>query len=539
MKTMKSSEYWRKRAEQVANNHFEMTDKYILGLQLEYLEAQTSIQKDIDVFYSRFAANNSITLDEARKLLNSGQLREFQMTLKEFTKKAKDNENGQWEKELNNVSFKVRVSRLQALQLQVRNHIEDLYSSQQKGTTGLLTNVYKDTYYRTIYEVAKGIGTVTSFAKIDDKALKTILNTPWLGENFSSRIWNNKEKLVMELQTNLTQAFIRGDSIEKTSGMIADRMGVSKRRATTLVNTESANIASRATMNGYAESGIVKQYEILATLDLRTSEICRSMDGKIFNVTERQIGVNAPPFHVNCRTTTIPYFDDAVDEKRIARDENEKSYYVDGNINYEQWKDKYVSSDIKQSSVKQAKKNDKKIDITDVAINKVPYVELPGFTSEQNTLLQNKHKELLEIARDKNDSNEVLNILTTEFDKEALTLGNETEVKPGENPEAVSLMRRAQENSVVWIHNHPKNSTFSYGDLFSFLQPQIKALTAVTNQGKVFSISKNNNFNYFGLYGMIKEILMSYGGKVNTENHDAIMKDILKEISNYGVNYIK
>jgi SPP1 gp7 family putative phage head morphogenesis protein len=338
---MKSSDYWKKRSEQIANTHFKKADDYILQLHLEYLEAQTSIQKDIEVFYSRFALNNTITLDEARRLLNSSQLSEFKMSLKEFTRKAKNNENGKWERELNNVSYKVRISRLQSLQIQIRNHIEQLYSSQQNDTTGLLTDIYKETYHRNVYEIFKGIGTGIDFAKIDDKTLKTVLNTPWLGENYSSRIWHNKEKLIMELQTNLTQSFIRGDSIEKTSKIIADRMGVSKRRATTLINTESANIASRATTDGYAASGVVDEYEILATLDLKTSDICRSMDGKVFKVSEREINVNAPPFHANCRTTTIPYFDDAVEEKRIARDSHQKSYYVDGNMTYEQWLKKY------------------------------------------------------------------------------------------------------------------------------------------------------------------------------------------------------
>ncbi|WMJ79547.1 minor capsid protein [Clostridium sp. MB40-C1] len=345
---MRSKDYWKKRSEVVASKQFKKADDYILSLHLEYLEALGGIQKDIEVFYARFATNNEITLAEARKLLNSNQLHEFKMDLKEFTRKAKDNKNKQWEKELNNVSYKVRVTRLQALQTQVRNQIENLYSSQLKNTTGLLKGVYEDTYYRNIFEVHKGLGIGVNFAKLDTNTVNKVITEQWHGENYSSRIWDNKDKLIMELQTNLAQSFIRGDSIDKTSKLIADRMNVARNRARTLVNTESSYITSKATFDSYSGSGVVKQYEILATLDLHTSRICREMDGRVFKVSEKEIGVNAPPFHPNCRTTIVPYFDDVIDEERIARDSNGKNYYVYGNMSYDQWYDKYVKGNPKE-----------------------------------------------------------------------------------------------------------------------------------------------------------------------------------------------
>ncbi|WP_243447972.1 minor capsid protein [Clostridium tetani] len=357
---MKSKDYWERRSEAIASKQFKKTDNYILGLQLEYQEALSSIQKDIEVFYARFSQNNEISLQEARRLLNSNELREFKMDLKEFTSKAKNNIDDKWEQELNNVSYKVRISRLQALQTQINNEIQLLYSKQQNDVTSLLNGIYEDTYYRNIYEVHKGLGIGVNFAKLDTNTIDKVIKEPWYGDNYSSRIWNNKEKLIMELQTNLTQAFIRGDSIDKTSKIIAERMNVAKNRARTLVNTESSYITSKATFDSYNKSGVIKQYEILATLDLRTSRICREMDGRIFKISEKEIGVNAPPFHPNCRTTIVPYFDDAIDEERIARDSDGKTYYVDGDMNYEQWYNKHVvnsgnSDIIKEKSVKEFK----------------------------------------------------------------------------------------------------------------------------------------------------------------------------------------
>ena len=88
----------------------------------------------------------------------------------------------------------------------------------------------------------------------------------------------------------------------------------------------------------------IEQYQILAILDDRTSDICQEMDGTIVPLNEKEVGINYPPFHPNCRTTTIPYFEpDEIDEKygsigiRLAKDKNDNYYEVSANITYKEW----------------------------------------------------------------------------------------------------------------------------------------------------------------------------------------------------------
>ncbi len=342
---MRNKDYWEKRSEQIASKQFKKTDEYVNSMIKEYEKAKISIERNIEVFYQRFAIENKVDMLEAKKLLGSRELSEFKMTLEEFTSKAKNNTNGIWEQELNNVSYKVRVSRLEALQTQIQHQVEILMSNQQKGMNRLLSDIYEDTYYRNIYEIQKGLGIGVNFAKLDTNAIEKAITQKWMEGNFSSRIWNNRTKLLTELQTTLVQSLIRGDSVDKTSRLLSDRMNVSRSRAAILVNTESAYITNKATIDSYKNSGVVKEYEILSTLDKHTSQICRSLDGKVFLVSEMQPGVNAPPFHPNCRTTTIAYFPDTIDENRIARDSDGNVYYVDGNMNYKEWYEKYVESD--------------------------------------------------------------------------------------------------------------------------------------------------------------------------------------------------
>ncbi|WP_080952904.1 minor capsid protein [Clostridium tetani] len=486
---MKSKDYWKKRSEQVARKQYKKVDKYINSMQLEYEIAKDSIQKDIESFYSRFAANNEITLDEARRLLNSNELREFKMDLKELTNKAKNNIDDKWEQELNNVSYKVRISRLQALQTQINNEIQLLYSKQQNDVTSLLNGIYEDTYYRNIYEVHKGLGIGVNFAKLDTNTIDKVIKEPWYGDNYSSRIWNNKDKLIMELQANLTQAFIRGDPIDKTSKIIAERMIVAKNRARTLVNTESSYITSKATFDSYNKSGVIKQYEILATLDLRTSRICREMDGKVFKVSEKEIGVNAPPFHPNCRTAIVPYFDDAIDEERIARDSEGKAYYVDGNIKYEDWYDEYVKGNSKEEIAEkklQNRYNDKKQHkrYMDVLGNGVPKIfdkfqELKYNNKEEWDRLVYKYKletiynlDRLKHTENFASKNVIKHILEGEINRRGKAVGFHMENMPTKKGEIIEKTRsKVNENGIykakVIIGGVPKiaKSTFFPTDM--------------------------------------------------------------------------
>ncbi|WP_217563059.1 minor capsid protein [Paenibacillus sp. GbtcB18] len=340
---MKSSLYWKKRSEQVANRQFDKADEYERLQRREYDRAIAAIIRDIETFYQRYAINNEVSMSEARKQLTRGELKEFRMSLEEFTAKAKDNADGRWTQELNSVYYRTRVTRFEALLAQINQEVEMLAGGRQAGTEALLGGIYKDTYHRTLYELQAGTGVGVSFAKIDDEGLKTILGAKLDGRNWSQRIWGDRTKLRQELQTKISQSFIRGDSIDRTVRDVTERLNVSRSNAERLVQTESAFFVGQATMKGYKESGVVQRYEVLATLDKRTSDVCRGMDRKVFPLSEMEVGVNYPPFHVRCRTTTVAYFDDEITPgERIARDDERETYYVPGDTTYAEWKSKYV-----------------------------------------------------------------------------------------------------------------------------------------------------------------------------------------------------
>ena len=119
-------------------------------------------------------------------------------------------------------------------------------------------------------------------------------------------------------------------------------MNTSKSNAGRLVMTEEAYFSSVAQKDCFSELD-VEQYEIVATLDSHTSDICRSLDGKV-PMKDYEAGVTAPLFHVYCRSTTAPYFEGDFGQsgERAARDEDGKTYYVPADMSYKEWKEDFV-----------------------------------------------------------------------------------------------------------------------------------------------------------------------------------------------------
>lgn len=187
--------------------------------------------------------------------------------------------------------------------------------------------------------------------------------------------------------------------------------------------------------------------------------------------------------------------------------------------------------------ISQAKTHTKKIYITDIAINKVKKIQLSGYSESELSKLQEKHKELLKLAMNENNSNEVVNMFSTEFGETIQTFGDEKSVLVSKNPDARAFMMKSKINSVIWVHNHPKGKTFSYEDIASFLQPQIKTFSIVTNQGKIYCLNKTNSFSLKELYGKIKSLREKYKGY--SDYQELVVKDLLKEIEKYGVEYIR
>lgn len=345
--SQKNSIYWQKRFEQLENAQNNISVKTLKDVEAYYDGAIKQIELDIEKWYWRFAKNNNISMADARQWLVGKDLKEFKWDVKDYIKAGKENTvSQQWMKELENASVRFHISKLESLKIKTQNSLEQLYAKYQGAMSGTMQNIYKSGYYHTAYEVQKGLGVGWDISGLDRRQIEKIISKPWAvdGVNFSKRIWSDKEKLIRTLHNELTQNVMIGGDVDKAVADVAKTMNTSKSNAARLVLTEGAYFHSASQKDSYSATGVA-QYQILATLDSRTSEICRTLDGEIYEVKDMQAGLTAPPFHVRCRSTTVPYFDDdfGVPGERAARDEETgKTYYIPEGMKYKDWEERFV-----------------------------------------------------------------------------------------------------------------------------------------------------------------------------------------------------
>lgn len=345
---MTNAEYWKQRFTQleVAQNRKGATA--YLEMEKQYKAAQNELEAQIARWYQRFADSNGISFAQAKQWLKGQDLAEFKWDVKEYIKYGKENAiNGAWMQELENASSKFHISRLEALQIQTQNSLETMFAQQMGTMKKALSDVYASGYYHTAYAVQQGFGLGWDIAGLDQAQIEKVLSKPWAvdGYNFSTRIWNSKTKLIGEVHNELSKNLLTGADPQKAIDSLAKKMGTSKSNAGRLVMTEQAYFSSAAQKDCFNDLD-VEEYEIVATLDSHTSDICRSLDGKVFKMSDYKPGVTAPPFHVYCRSTTAPHFKENFDAgERAARGADGKTYYVPDDVTYSEWKKAFVDGD--------------------------------------------------------------------------------------------------------------------------------------------------------------------------------------------------
>lgn len=345
---MTNAEYWKQRFTQLEAAQNRKGATAYLEIEKQYKAAQNELEAQIARWYQRFADSNGISLAQAKQWLKGQDLAEFKWDVKEYIKYGKENAiNGAWMQELENASSKFHISRLEALQIQTQNSLETMFAQQMGTMKKALSDVYASGYYHTAYTVQQGFGLGWDIAGLDQAQIEKVLSKPWAvdGYNFSTRIWNSKTKLIGEVHNELSKNLLTGADPQKAIDSLAKKMGTSKNNAGRLVMTEQAYFSSAAQKDCFNDLD-VEEYEIVATLDSHTSDICRSLDGKVFKMSDYKPGVTAPPFHVYCRSTTAPHFKDNFDAgERAARGADGKTYYVPDDVTYSEWKRAFVDGD--------------------------------------------------------------------------------------------------------------------------------------------------------------------------------------------------
>lgn len=356
-KQLKANEqYWMQRAEQRLLSAEQRALRLEKDMKMQFDRVYKNIESQIAKMYFKYAGENGLSYDEAVKYLTQDERKEFQKDLEFYIKKSKDAEYSEkFKSHLKALSTRERIKRLDELKLSIEYEVNELYHQYSSNMQLTFDDIFKESYYKTIFNIQQFQGFGVSFNRVSSNILESLLEYPWSGKNYSEKIWSNIDNFSGKLENVLTVGIIQGTSNQEMAAELQKATNTAYSNAIRLVRTETNYIAGEATHKAYQEYGVEK-YQFLATLDLSTSEICRSLDGKVFEEKERKAGVNCHPMHPHCRSTDIPYIPD-LDGTRIARGSDGKTYKVDRNISYEEWYEKYVKGDAHELQAEKMIKN--------------------------------------------------------------------------------------------------------------------------------------------------------------------------------------
>ena len=341
---MSDNNYWEKRAVDLEKLSQDRADVDIMHVNKLFDGAVDIVEKQIEEIFGKYARDSEISQDAALRLLNEKQTETMRRNLMITLAQCQEEIARQAIlARLNAPAYAARISRLEALKDLIHAQAYKVGSAAHYRLTDRLIDTYEQSYYRSIYDQQRRTETGFDFTKLTDRDVQAAIATNWAGSNYSKRVWKNTKKLAESLEEVITQGLMTGQSIRDMELALEARVVSERYKINRIIRTEVNHCCNQGTLMSYKAAGTLR-YIYLATLDMRTSSICRSLDKEVFFVSKAKVGVNFPPMHPNCRSTTMAYPEDGIFPKeRIARDpETNKNIHVPFDMSYAQWYRKYV-----------------------------------------------------------------------------------------------------------------------------------------------------------------------------------------------------
>lgn len=256
-------------------------------------DALFSIQNEIDRNYMAYAKSEGISVKEAKRRASEMDIRRFQERAKKAVEdKDFSKETSYWLKIYN---LKMRVSRYELMKANIDLELNNAYDYAYRY-------LYDTLYQELSNEFANQAGILANSASDTAENIDKIVNMDFLGKNFSERIRDRRDGYYKihqrEIFKSLSNIFIHRMGYDSEIGKLSRTFDVSKGNVLRLLKTEVARANSQARDKLYKENGFT-HYKYVC--EPGACPICKPLDGKVFKVSEREIGVNAAPMHPNCR----------------------------------------------------------------------------------------------------------------------------------------------------------------------------------------------------------------------------------------------
>ena len=347
---MKNEEYWAKRKVNLIYEQMDKAEKQADKFDDIYRQSKAYLDKQINKVFDKFQRDYGLSERDARQVLkNMKDQKDIAELRKVLEARPNDPNIQRLLADLDSPAYAYRMKRLERLNDDLDHMRESIYHSEKTGSDAFYSDLMKDSYYKATFDLQQQTGLAYGFSRLPESEIKHLQSFSWVGDGstYSIDIWKNTGKLASSIKDELLISLMTGRGTRETAQAIAERFSVSQNDARRLVRTESAFFHNQMELLSYEDAEITK-YKFVAVLDRRTSHICQEHDNKVYDTDKAVPGVNYPPLHPWCRSTTIAHDEDADYsklERRARNPETGKVEYVPADMSYKEWYSKYVDGD--------------------------------------------------------------------------------------------------------------------------------------------------------------------------------------------------
>ena len=293
---MESFEYWRNREHKTIDKIEKNQEKFLKSISAEYDKALEDIEKEISRNFLKYSKDNLLTISELMKKADKFDVVKFNDKVKKYI------QSGVFDKSMNDLSLynlKMRVSRLEFMKAKIEFEVDKL--------TDRLKSEYEEQLKKeTIDEYKRQSGILEPYIDYSANTVAVIVNSSFYNANFSQRLWGNGESLKSVINTTVNRLILQGVHPDKMISELRKLFGVSYSEARRVLITESARVQGDVQLDSIEQAGF-KSYVYIA--ERRACVICGSLNGKVFLVKDKEIGLNMYPMHPNCRCRIAPHED--------------------------------------------------------------------------------------------------------------------------------------------------------------------------------------------------------------------------------------
>ena len=335
---MKSNlQYWKARAKARVEDYTVDADKIAAELGKAYYAAERMLKEESRKVFKGFQNAFKLSKSEAKRLVDNTNVALPSKAVKSIIDGLSDNDlKNQLLAYLSAPAYQYRMKRLDNLAKSADKICKQLYTTELRTDTAYFATEIDKAYKHLIFDIQQGTGTYGAFNQIPQSRIQEILKYDWSGEHYSKRIWGNTQDLAETLKQNMIESFLTGESEQGAAARIQQRFKVGFNEARRLIRTDNTFITNQAELEGYNEAEI-EEYTYMAVMDNDTSDECKALNGKSFKVKNAKPGVNLPPMHPWCRSTTIGKLPS--EEELDAMWDKDMAEYVPEGLTFNEWLD--------------------------------------------------------------------------------------------------------------------------------------------------------------------------------------------------------